>query len=72
MTRTRNEFKILVEKIFPKHPLGRLSRRWENMIRMNLGEIECEVDGSGSGSFPMACFFTSCVKCSDAVTTVLV
>jgi hypothetical protein len=38
----RNAYKILVGKPEGKRPLGRLRRRWENIIRMHLREIVWE------------------------------
>jgi hypothetical protein len=35
----RNAYKILVRKLEGKRPLGRPRRRWENNIKMDLGEI---------------------------------
>ena len=35
----RNAFKILTGKPTGKRPLGRPRRRWEDNIRMDLGEI---------------------------------
>jgi hypothetical protein len=35
----RNAYRILVGKAKGKRPLGRPIRRWENNIRMELGEI---------------------------------
>jgi hypothetical protein len=35
-----------------KGPLGRPRRRWENNIKMNLGEMRCGPDSSGSGQEP--------------------
>jgi hypothetical protein len=39
----RNVCNILVEKPDGKRPLGRPGRRWEDNIRLDLGEIEWEV-----------------------------
>jgi hypothetical protein len=51
MAEERKVYKILVGKPEGKRPLGRPRRRWEDGIRMNLGEIgwECGVDPVGSG-----------------------
>jgi hypothetical protein len=37
---TRNAYTILVGKPKGKRPLGRSSCRWEDNIKMDLGEIE--------------------------------
>jgi hypothetical protein len=37
---TRNAYRILVEKLEEKRPLGRPRHRWEDNIRMDLREIE--------------------------------
>jgi hypothetical protein len=42
MGEIRNEYKILVGKPEGKRPLGRPRRRWEDNIRMDLGEIGWE------------------------------
>jgi len=45
-------YTLLVEKREGKRALGRLRRRWEDNIRMDLGEIwwgSCGLDSSGSG-----------------------
>ena len=39
MEEGRSAFKIVTEKPTGKRPLGRLRRRWEDKIRMNLLEI---------------------------------
>jgi hypothetical protein len=39
----RNAYTILVGKPEGKRPLGRLRRRWEDSIRMDLKEISWEV-----------------------------
>jgi hypothetical protein len=38
-----NAYKILVEKLEWKRPLGRPRRRWKNNIRMYLREVRLEV-----------------------------
>jgi hypothetical protein len=38
----RNAYKILVEKLEGKIPLGRSRCRWDNNIRMDLGKIVSE------------------------------
>jgi hypothetical protein len=43
MGEMRNVYKILVGKSEGKRPLRGPRRRWEDNIRMNLGEIGCEV-----------------------------
>jgi hypothetical protein len=48
----RNVYRILVGKPEGKRPLGRPRRRWEDGIKMDLGEIGlggCGVDSLGSG-----------------------
>jgi hypothetical protein len=48
----RNVYRVLMEKLEGKRPLERLSRRWEDGIKMGLREIgwgECGVDSPGSG-----------------------
>jgi hypothetical protein len=42
MGEMRNEFNISVRKPEGKRPLGRTRRRWEDNIKMNLGEIVWE------------------------------
>jgi hypothetical protein len=42
MRGVRNIYKILVGKPEGKKPLGRPRRRWEDNIRMYVGEIGCE------------------------------
>jgi hypothetical protein len=37
----RGVFRVLVGKPERKRPLGRLRRRWEDNIRMDLQEVEC-------------------------------
>jgi hypothetical protein len=39
MGEKRNACRILVGKLERKRPLGRLRRRWEDNIKMDLGEI---------------------------------
>jgi hypothetical protein len=39
MGEERKVYKVLVGKSEAKRPLGRLQRRWEDGIRMDLGEI---------------------------------
>jgi hypothetical protein len=48
----RNVYRVLVGKPEGKRPLGRPRRRWEDLIKMDLGEISwggCGVDSPGSG-----------------------
>jgi hypothetical protein len=40
MGEERKVYKILVRKVEGKRPLGRPRRRWEDGIRMDLGEID--------------------------------
>jgi hypothetical protein len=44
MGEERKVYKVLVGKPEGKRPLGRPKRRWENGIRMDLGEIGWGVD----------------------------
>jgi hypothetical protein len=37
----RGVYRVLVGKSEGKRPLGRLRRRWEDNIRMDLQEVEC-------------------------------
>jgi hypothetical protein len=37
----RNAYMILMGKLEGKSPLGRPGRRWEDNIKMDLGEIGC-------------------------------
>jgi hypothetical protein len=37
----RGVYRVLVEKLEGKKPLGRPRRRWEDNIRMNLQEVGC-------------------------------
>jgi hypothetical protein len=39
----KNAYTILVSKSEGKRPLGRHRHRWEDNIRMDVREIECEV-----------------------------
>jgi hypothetical protein len=39
-----------------KRPLGRLRRRWEDNIQLELREIGGELDSAGSGQGPMTGF----------------
>jgi len=41
MGERRGVYRILVGKPEGKRPLGRLSRRWENNIKMDLQEVGC-------------------------------
>jgi hypothetical protein len=48
----RNVYRVLVGKPEGKRPLGRPRRRWENGIKMDLGETGwggCGMDSPGSG-----------------------
>jgi hypothetical protein len=44
MGEERKVYKVLVEKLEGKRPPGRLRRRWEDGIRMDLREIGGGVD----------------------------
>jgi hypothetical protein len=50
----RNACKILVGKREGKIPLGRPRRKWEDNIKMDLAEIGCGLDSSGSRKGPFA------------------
>jgi hypothetical protein len=39
----RKAYRILVTKLERKRPLGKRRRRWEDNIRINVGEVEWEV-----------------------------
>jgi hypothetical protein len=58
-------YKVLVGKPEGKRPLGRLRRRWEGGIRMDLMEIGLGVggglDSTGSGQGSVA----GCCECGD-------
>ena len=43
MRERRGAYRVLVGKPELKRPLGRPRRRWENNIKMDLREIDCEV-----------------------------
>jgi hypothetical protein len=53
MGEERKVYNVLVGKPEGKRPLGRPRHRWENGIRMDLGEIDkggwCGMDSIGSG-----------------------
>jgi hypothetical protein len=40
----RGVYRVLVGKPEGKRPLGRLRRRWEDNIRMDLEEVECRCE----------------------------
>jgi hypothetical protein len=64
MGEERKVYKVLVGKPEGKRPLGRLRRRWEAGIRMDLEEIGlgvCGLDSTGSGQEPVA----GCCECGD-------
>jgi len=42
MGENRGVYRVLVGKPEGKRPLGRPRRRWENNIKMDLQEVECE------------------------------
>ena len=42
MEHSRNAFRLLVGKPEEKRPLGRLRRRWEDNIKMDLREVGCD------------------------------
>ena len=39
---SRNQYRILVGKPERKRPIGRLTRRWEGNIKMDLSEVGCD------------------------------
>jgi hypothetical protein len=45
----RNAYRLLVGNPEGRRPLGRSRRRWVDNIRMDLGEVGCGLDWSGSG-----------------------
>jgi hypothetical protein len=59
MGEERKVYKVLVGKPEGKRPLGRPRRRWEDEIRMELGE--CGLDSTDSGQGPVA----GCCECGD-------
>ena len=42
MEQSRNAYRVLVGKPEGKRPLGRPRRRWEDNIKMNLREVDCD------------------------------
>jgi hypothetical protein len=50
MGEEREVYKVLMEKLKGKRPLGRLRCRWENGIRMNLGRLAWGGGGWGVNS----------------------
>jgi hypothetical protein len=66
MGEERKLYKVLVGKSEGKRPLGRPRHRWEDGIRMDLGEIGlggggCGLDSTISGQGPVA----GCCECGD-------
>jgi hypothetical protein len=65
MGEERKVYKVLVGKPEGKKPLGRPRRRWEDGIRMDLGEngwgVVCGFNSTGSGQEPVA----GCCECGD-------
>jgi hypothetical protein len=64
MGEERKVYKVLVGKPEGKRPLGRPRRRWEDGIRMDLGEIGLGgggLDSTVSGQGPVA----GCCECGD-------
>jgi hypothetical protein len=64
MGEERKVYKVLVGKRNEKRPLGRPRHRWEDGIRMNLGDIGwggSGLDSIGSGQGPVA----DCCECGD-------
>jgi hypothetical protein len=50
----KNAYNILVRNPEGKRPLGRSRHRWEDNIRLDLREIGCGQDASGSGQGSVA------------------
>jgi hypothetical protein len=46
------------------------SKRWEDEINIDVSELRWEVDGTGSGSCPVAGFYITCV-CDVKLNSVL-
>ena len=42
MEQSRNAYKVLVGKFEGMRPLGRPRRRWEDNIKMDLREVDCD------------------------------
>ena len=42
MDQSRNAYRVLVGKPEGKRPLGRPRRRWEDNIKMDLREVDCD------------------------------
>ena len=42
MEQFRNAYRVLVGELESKRPLGRPRRRWEDNIKMDLGEVGCD------------------------------
>ena len=42
MGKGRGVYRVLVEKLEGKRPLGRPRRRWDNNMKMDLQEVGCE------------------------------
>jgi hypothetical protein len=63
MGEERKVYRVFVGKPEGKRPLGRLRRRWENGIRMDLREIGwgCGLDSTDSGQGPVV----RCCECGD-------
>jgi hypothetical protein len=49
MGERRNAYKILVGKPQGKTPCSKPRHRWKDNIRMDLREVGCGLDSSGSG-----------------------
>jgi hypothetical protein len=67
MGEDRKVYKVLVGKPEGKKTLGRPRRRWEDGIRMDLGEIGlggCGLDSTGSRQGPVA----GCCECGDELS----
>jgi hypothetical protein len=45
MREGRGVYRVLVGKPEGKRPLGRLRRRWEDNIKMDLHDVECDCVG---------------------------
>ena len=42
MKESRNTYRVLVERLEGKKPLGRPRRRWEKNIKLDLREVDCD------------------------------
>jgi hypothetical protein len=56
MREMKNVYEVWFGKREGKRPLGRHRHRWEGTIKTHIREIRCELDSSGSGQRPVACY----------------